>query len=141
MSSVDPEGALRMYSQAGDWEKCLELAEKQGGPILAKYVALYAAELIKTSAPLSALQLFAKYGAPANPQVCTHTHTAASTEQLHTDVSCVCTIRISTSTRGCVWRCMGVSWMASVATPLTLLLGTYCLVWYGRHHYVVMTSL
>lgn len=74
MSSVDPEGALNMYSQSGDWEKCLELAEKQGGAILAKYVALYAAELIKSNAPLSALKLFAKYGAAANPQVhmCTH---------------------------------------------------------------------
>ena len=71
MSSVDPEGALAMYSQSGDWEKCLELAEKQGGAVLDKYVALYAAELIKTSAPLSALRLFAKYGTPANPQVST----------------------------------------------------------------------
>ena len=69
MSSVDPEGALTMYSQNGDWEKCIELAEKQGGAVLNKYVALYAAELIKTNAPLSALRLFAKHGAPANPQV------------------------------------------------------------------------
>lgn len=72
MSSVDPEGALSMYSQGGDWDKCLELAEKQGGAVLAKYVALYAAELIKTNAPLSALRLFAKYGTPANPQVTAH---------------------------------------------------------------------
>ena len=69
MSSVDPEGALAMYSGSGDWEKCLELAEKQGGAVLDKYVALYAAELIKTNAPLSALKLFAKHGAPPNPQV------------------------------------------------------------------------
>ena len=69
MSSVDPEGALAMYSQGGEWEKCLELAEKQGGAVLDKYVALYAAELIKTNAPLSALRLFAKHGAPPNPQV------------------------------------------------------------------------
>ncbi len=69
MSSVDPEGALAMYSGSGDWEKCLELAEKQGGAVLDKYIALYAAELIKTNAPLSALKLFAKHGAPPNPQV------------------------------------------------------------------------
>ena len=69
MSSVDPEGALAMYSQSGNWDKCLELAEKQGGAVLDKYVALYAAELIKTNAPLSALRLFAKHGAPPNPQV------------------------------------------------------------------------
>ena len=81
MSSVDPEGALNMYRESGDWDKCLELAEKQGGAILAKYVALYAAELIKTNAPLSALKLFTKYGAPANPQVHTHTYTYTHTSQ------------------------------------------------------------
>ena len=41
----------------------------QGGDILSKYVALYAAELIKSNAALSALKLFTKYGAPPNPQV------------------------------------------------------------------------
>ena len=41
----------------------------QGGNVLSKYVALYAAELIKSNAALSALQLFSKYGAPPNPQV------------------------------------------------------------------------
>ena len=68
MSDVNPEGALKMYSDAGEWEKCLELAGKQGSGILAKYVALYAAHLIKSNASLSALQLFNKYGAPPNPQ-------------------------------------------------------------------------
>ncbi len=68
MSDVNPEGALKMYCEAGEWEKCLELAGKQGTGILAKYVALYAAHLIKSNASLSALQLFLKYGAPANPQ-------------------------------------------------------------------------
>lgn len=47
---------------------CLTL---QGGDILSKYVALYAAELIKSNAALSALKLFSKYGAPPNPQVAT----------------------------------------------------------------------
>ena len=37
--------------------------------MLAKYVALYAAHLIKSNGTMAALQLFAKYGAPANPQV------------------------------------------------------------------------
>lgn len=68
MSSVDPDGALKMYSQSGEWEKCLELAQQQGGGILAKYVALYAADLIRKNAALSALQLFTKYGSPAMPQ-------------------------------------------------------------------------
>lgn len=40
----------------------------QGDKVLAKYVALYAADLIKKNAVLPALKLFASYGAPANPQ-------------------------------------------------------------------------
>ncbi len=68
MSSVDPDGALKMYSQNGEWEKCLELAQQQGPGILAKYVALYAADLIRSNAALSALELFSKYGCPATPQ-------------------------------------------------------------------------
>ncbi len=68
LSDVSPEGALRMYCEAGEWDKCLELAGKQGSSILAKYVALYAAHLIKSNASLSALQLFTKYGASTNPQ-------------------------------------------------------------------------
>ena len=68
MSSVDPDGALKIYAQNGDWEKCLELAQQQGATALSKYVALYAADLIRKNAALSALQLFSKYGAPATPQ-------------------------------------------------------------------------
>ena len=29
MEEVDPEGALKMYVDTKDWEKCLELASKQ----------------------------------------------------------------------------------------------------------------
>ena len=68
MSDVNPDGALSMYSESGQWDRCLELAEKQGAEILAKYVALYAAHLIKSNASLSALQLFNKYGTSPNPQ-------------------------------------------------------------------------
>ena len=55
-------------SHQGHLYHCLTL---QGGDILSKYVALYAAELIKSNAALSALKLFSKYGAPPNPQVAT----------------------------------------------------------------------
>ena len=57
-----------MYSQNGEWEKCLELAQQQGSSVLAKYVALNAADLIRNNAALSALELFTKYGCPATPQ-------------------------------------------------------------------------
>ena len=94
MQGVDPEAALKMYSEKGEWQKCLQLAEKQvkndpfhvytrnqstchycvlflsqGAVVLEKYVALYAAHLIKSNAALTALQLFTKYGTPPNPQV------------------------------------------------------------------------
>ena len=29
MRSVDPNSALKMYSQSGDWDKCIELARQQ----------------------------------------------------------------------------------------------------------------
>jgi len=41
----------------------------QGYEVLSKYVALYAANLIKDGNTLKALDLFGRYGAPANPQV------------------------------------------------------------------------
>ena len=41
----------------------------QGYEVLSKYVALYAANLIKDNNTLKALDLFCRYGAPANPQV------------------------------------------------------------------------
>ena len=31
MKSVDPDGALKMYMQAGEWDKCLELAKQEVG--------------------------------------------------------------------------------------------------------------
>ncbi len=68
MSNVDPDGALKMYSQNGEWEKCLELAQQQDAGILAKYVALYAADLIRNNAALTALKIFTKYGSPPTPQ-------------------------------------------------------------------------
>ena len=37
--------------------------------MLSKYVALYAANLIKENNTLKALDLFSRYGAPANPEV------------------------------------------------------------------------
>ena len=38
MEGVDPGGALKMYAQDGQWDKCLELAGKQVG--VARMVAI-----------------------------------------------------------------------------------------------------
>jgi intraflagellar transport protein 172 len=58
-----------MMVQRGQWDKAIETAEQQGYEVLSKYVALYAANSIKEGDSLKALELFARYGAPANSQV------------------------------------------------------------------------
>lgn len=65
---VDVIAGLDMMVQRGQWEKAIETAEQQGYQVLSKYVALYAANLIKDNNTLKALDLFCRYGAPANPQ-------------------------------------------------------------------------
>ena len=69
MIGVDVIAALDMYAGRGDWDKCIETAEKQGFKVLHKYVALYATHLIKESQIQGALDLYVQHGAPANPQV------------------------------------------------------------------------
>ena len=58
-----------MYKNRGEWEKCIETAEKQGFKVLHKYVALYAAHLIKEKNIHKALDLYVTHGAPPHPQV------------------------------------------------------------------------
>ncbi|XP_048583111.1 intraflagellar transport protein 172 homolog [Nematostella vectensis] len=65
---VDVIAGLDMMVQRGQWEKAIETAEQQGYEVLSKYVALYAANAIKDGDSLKALELFARYGAPANQQ-------------------------------------------------------------------------
>lgn len=65
---VDVIAGLDMMVQRGQWDKAIETAEQQGYEVLSKYVALYAANLIKDGNTLKALDLFCRYGAPANPQ-------------------------------------------------------------------------
>ncbi len=66
---VDVIAALDMYAGRGEWDKCIETAEKQGFKVLHKYVALYATHLIKENRIQKALDLYVQHGAPANPQV------------------------------------------------------------------------
>jgi len=65
---VDVIGALDMYVEQGQWDRCIQEAEQQSVDVLNKYVALYAANLIKEGDLVKALDLFVQYGAPANPQ-------------------------------------------------------------------------
>lgn len=68
MSSVDPEGALKLYIQKGQWDQCIELAREQGSEVLRKYVALYAATLIRDGKAPLAIQLFNEHGCSPNPE-------------------------------------------------------------------------
>ncbi|XP_077991845.1 intraflagellar transport protein 172 homolog [Glandiceps talaboti] len=65
---VDVIAALDMMVNQGQWEKCIDTAEKQGYKVLHKYVALYATHLIKENNIQKALDLYVRHGAPANPQ-------------------------------------------------------------------------
>ena len=58
-----------MYVNRGEWDKCIETAEKQSFKVLHKYVALYATHLIKEKKIHKALDLYVTHGAPPNPQV------------------------------------------------------------------------
>ncbi|OWF38575.1 intraflagellar transport protein 172 homolog [Mizuhopecten yessoensis] len=68
LASVDVVGALDMYAGKGEWEKCLQTAEQQNPKVLHKYAALYATELIKGGDSRRAMEIYVKYGAPANAQ-------------------------------------------------------------------------
>lgn len=83
LASVDVDSALEHYARQGFWEKCLKTAEKEVISLygqlsralntteyqrLHKYVAMYAAELIKTSRVFEALLLYKKYGCPSFKQ-------------------------------------------------------------------------
>ncbi|XP_042189213.1 intraflagellar transport protein 172 homolog [Callorhinchus milii] len=65
---VDVMAALDMYAERGQWDKCIETANKQNYKILHKYVALYVTHLIKEGNTEKALNLYVQHGAPANPQ-------------------------------------------------------------------------
>ncbi|XP_069742704.1 intraflagellar transport protein 172 homolog isoform X3 [Narcine bancroftii] len=65
---VDVIAALDIYVERGQWEKCIETANKQNYKILHKYVALYVTHLIKEGHSEKALNLYVQHGAPANTQ-------------------------------------------------------------------------
>lgn len=53
-----------MLAEQGQWKRCLEKAKKISNAVLQKYIALYAAQLIRENESISALELYMNYGAP-----------------------------------------------------------------------------
>ncbi|XP_050306348.1 intraflagellar transport protein 172 homolog [Anthonomus grandis grandis] len=69
LADVDIIGALDLLAEQGQWIRCIEKAKAHNvAPILHKYVALYAAKLLKDNFIVEALNLYATHGAPAMPQ-------------------------------------------------------------------------
>ncbi|EJD74502.1 intraflagellar transporter osm-1 [Loa loa] len=68
LMDVDVVSAIDALLERGQWEKALETARQQKHqPLLDKYVALYATELIKEKRYAEATAAFEKYGASSNP--------------------------------------------------------------------------
>lgn len=61
-------GALDLLAEQGQWTRCIDKAKNHNAPILHKYVALYAAKLLKDGLVIEALNLYIAHGAPAMPQ-------------------------------------------------------------------------
>ncbi|KAJ8919865.1 hypothetical protein NQ315_006394 [Exocentrus adspersus] len=68
LADVDIIGALDLLAEQGQWARCIEKAKAHNAPILHKYVALYAAKLLKDGFVVEALNLYSAHGAPAMPQ-------------------------------------------------------------------------
>lgn len=68
LADIDITGALDLLAEQGQWTRCIEKAKQHGGAVMQKYLALYAAQMIREGDPAAALNLYSHYGAPANPQ-------------------------------------------------------------------------
>ncbi|XP_013113055.2 intraflagellar transport protein 172 homolog [Stomoxys calcitrans] len=64
LADIDIVSALDMLAEQGQWQRCLDKAKQISPPVLHKYVALYAAQLIRDGDSVSALGLYMNYGAP-----------------------------------------------------------------------------
>lgn len=66
--SADIMGALDLLAEQGQWNRCIEKAKGHSTPVLHKYVAMYAAQLLKDGFIQEVLNLYVTYGSPAIPQ-------------------------------------------------------------------------
>lgn len=59
---------MDLLAEQEQWVRCLEKAKQHGGAVLHKYLALYAAQLIRDNDFVTALGLYLAHGAPPLPQ-------------------------------------------------------------------------
>lgn len=68
LADIDITGALDLLAEQGQWTRCIEKSKQHGGVLLQKYLALYAAQLIRDGQCVQALALYLTYGSPPNAQ-------------------------------------------------------------------------
>ncbi|XP_055687572.1 intraflagellar transport protein 172 homolog [Lutzomyia longipalpis] len=68
LADIDINGALDLLAEQGQWTRCIEKAKQHSSPILQKYLALYAAQLIRDGDCTAALNLYLSHGVTANAQ-------------------------------------------------------------------------
>ncbi|XP_043479504.1 intraflagellar transport protein 172 homolog [Leptopilina heterotoma] len=68
LAEVDAEAALEILVRKGQWTQVFEAASAKSSSLLHKYVALRAAQLLKSDSPIQSLQLYVQYGTPPIPQ-------------------------------------------------------------------------
>ena len=56
LANVDLISALDMYVEQGNWIRAIDQAAQHGAELQHKYIALYAADLIKEEKPIEALR-------------------------------------------------------------------------------------
>ncbi|KAG5668038.1 hypothetical protein PVAND_015995 [Polypedilum vanderplanki] len=77
LADIDIVSALDLLAEQQQWTRCIEKAKQHGGQILQKYLAQYAAQLIRDSEAPAAMNLYLQYGSPAIAQNFTVYHRIA----------------------------------------------------------------
>lgn len=65
LADIDIMGALDLLAEQGQWTRCIEKAKQCGSAVLHKYLAMYAAQLIRDGDAISAMGLYLVNGIPA----------------------------------------------------------------------------
>ncbi|EAT43404.1 AAEL005155-PA [Aedes aegypti] len=64
LADIDIMGALDLLAEQGQWTRCIEKAKQHSVPVLQKYLAQYAAQLIRDGDCIAALNLYLEHGVP-----------------------------------------------------------------------------
>lgn len=78
----DVAAGLELYSQRGEWIKCLDAASTQGPEVLVKYLSNFCIAQIKEARYEAAVKQIVKYGAPFSNQL-VDSYTRLTREVLH----------------------------------------------------------